>query len=113
MYMYMYIYVTPCMEPPLSVLCICVLVRECVCVSPHRVNHSKNAIVKPQGPTPQEERREVEEAMKRIKEANKAIAKAIDVETPPVEGEYYVVYINHVCHLHVAWRLCVFVSLVV
>ena len=56
----------------------------CVCVSLHRVNHSKNAIVKPQGPTPQEEKREVEEAMKRIKEANKAIAKALDVEPPPV-----------------------------
>ena len=47
------------------------------CVS-CRVNHSKNAIVKPQGPTPQEERREVEEAMKRIKEANKALATAVD-----------------------------------
>ena len=54
-----------------------------------RVNHSKNAIVKPQGPTPQEERREVEEAMKRIKEANQAIAKAMDTEpVPPSVGKY-------------------------
>ena len=59
----------------------------CVCVSLHRVNHSKNAIVKPQGPTPQEERREVEEAMKRIKEANKVIAQAMDTEPPPPVGE--------------------------
>ena len=57
-------------------LTVCV----CVCVSVSRVNHSKNAIVKPQGPTPQEERREVEEAMKRIQEANQAIAKAMDTE---------------------------------
>ena len=48
---------------------------------PCRVNHSKNAIVKPQGPTPQEEKREVEEAMKRIEAANKALAKAIDTST--------------------------------
>ena len=45
------------------------------------MNHSKNAIVKPQGPTPQEEKREVEEAMKRIEAANKALAKAIDTST--------------------------------
>ena len=48
------------------------------------MNHSKNAIVKPQGPTPQEERREVEEAMKRIKEANRALANT--VETTPNSG---------------------------
>ena len=53
----------------------------------YRVNHSKNAIVKPQGPTPQEERKEVEEAMKRIKEANQAIAKALDVDPKAVAGE--------------------------
>lgn len=57
----------------------------------YRVNHSKNAIVKPQGPTPQEERREIEEAMKRIKEANQAIAKAMDTDPPP-PGEYSVYY---------------------
>ena len=36
---------------------------------PHRVNHSKNAIVKPQGPSAQETKRDVDEAMKRVKEA--------------------------------------------
>ena len=54
-------------------------------LSPGRVNHSKNAIVKPQGPTPQEEKREVEEAMKKIKEASQAIAKALSVDDD--EGE--------------------------
>ena len=69
----------------------CSFINQCV---DYRVNHSKNAIVKPQGPTPQEEKREVEEAMKRIKEANKAIAKAMVVEpTPPPVGELYTNYI--------------------
>lgn len=43
-----------------------------------RVNHSKNAIVKPQGPTAQEQKREVEEAMKRVREVQQAIANAIE-----------------------------------
>ena len=43
------------------------------------MNHSKNAIVKPQGVTPQEEKREVEEAMKRIKEANKVLSTTVVV----------------------------------
>ena len=45
------------------------------------MNHSKNAIVKPQGVTPQEEKREVEEAMKRIKEANKVLSSPAVVNT--------------------------------
>ena len=44
----------------------------------YRVNHSKNAIVKPQGPTPSEAKREVEEAMKKVREAQMAIEGAID-----------------------------------
>ena len=68
----------------------CTAQRVCLC----RVNHSKNAIVKPQGPTPQEEKREVEEAMKRIKEANKAIAKVIETPTPP--GEQYKLVLAYV-----------------
>ena len=70
---------------------------------PARVNHSKNAIVKPQGPTPQEEKREVEEAMKRIKEASQAIAKALAVNT--IEGEYtctwYIRVMYMYTHVHV------------
>ncbi len=43
----------------------------------HRVNHSKNAIVKPQGPTPSEAKREVEEAMRKVREAQMLIQEAI------------------------------------
>ena len=43
----------------------------------HRVNYSKNAIVKPQGPTAQEAKREVEEAMRKVREATMAIAASI------------------------------------
>ncbi len=46
---------------------------------PHRVNHSKNAIVKPQGPTAQETKRDVDEAMKRVKEAMMAIEASVVV----------------------------------
>ena len=48
----------------------------------HRVNHSKNAIVKPQGPTAQEQKKEVEEAMRRVREATMAIAEVIDPGRP-------------------------------
>ena len=54
---------------------------------PHRVNHSKNAIVKPQGPTAQETKRDVDEAMKRVKEAMMAIEASVvvpEVEVPVV-----------------------------
>ncbi len=43
-----------------------------------RVNHSKNAIVKPQGPSAQETQREVEEAMRKVKEAMAAITAVIE-----------------------------------
>ena len=59
----------------------------CVCVSGYclslcyrlvlRVNHSKNAIVKPQGKTPEMAQREVDEAMKKVREATMAIANAV------------------------------------
>lgn len=42
-----------------------------------RVNHSKNAIVKPQGPTAQEAKRDVDEAMKKVKEAMMAIEASV------------------------------------
>ena len=42
-----------------------------------RVNHSKNAIVKPQGKTPEMAQREVDEAMKKVREATMAIANAV------------------------------------
>ena len=47
-----------------------------------RVNHSKNAIVKPQGPSAQETQREVDEAMKKVKEATLAISASIIPDTP-------------------------------
>ena len=61
------------LHPRVSI-CMSTLFNGSMCVSSRRVNHSKNAIVKPQGPTPQEVGREVEEAMKRIKEASRVIA---------------------------------------
>ena len=45
---------------------------------PDRVNHSKNAIVKPQGKTPEMAQKEVDEAMKKVREATMAIATVID-----------------------------------
>ena len=53
----------------------------------HRVNHSKNAIVKPQGPTAQETKRDVDEAMKKVKETMMAIEASVvvpEVEVPVV-----------------------------
>ncbi len=46
-----------------------------------RVNHSKNAIVKPQGPSAVETKREVDEAMKKVLEATMAITASITEET--------------------------------
>ena len=47
---------------------------------PHscRVNHSKNAIVKPQAKAPEAEKREAEQAMKRVKEASQLIKTVLD-----------------------------------
>ena len=43
-----------------------------------RVNHSKNAIVKPQGKTAEVAQKEVEEAMRKAREAQQAIAKTLE-----------------------------------
>ena len=42
------------------------------------MNHSKNAIVKPQGKTPELAQREVDEAMQKVREATMAISTAIE-----------------------------------
>ena len=42
------------------------------------MNHSKNAIVKPQGKTPEMAQQEVDEAMKKVREATMAIATVIE-----------------------------------
>ena len=44
----------------------------------HRVNHSKNAIVKPQAKHPDTAQREMEEAMKKVMEAQQLIDTAIE-----------------------------------
>ena len=49
----------------------------------HRVNHSKNAIVKPQAKHPDTAQREMEEAMKKVMEAQQLIDTAIE----PAEGK--------------------------
>ena len=41
------------------------------------MNHSKNAIVKPQGKTPEMAQKEVDEAMKKVREATQAITTTI------------------------------------
>ena len=46
-----------------------------------RVNHSKNAIVKPQGKTPEMAQREVDEAMRKVRQATHAISTAIEPGT--------------------------------
>jgi arginine/serine-rich splicing factor 12 len=48
------------------------------------VNHSKNAIVKPQGPSPSETKREVEEALRKVREANLAL---LEQKMPPTAPE--------------------------
>lgn len=47
----------------------------------YRVNHSKNAIVKPQGKTPEMAQREVDEAMRKVRQATHAISTAIEPGT--------------------------------
>lgn len=49
-----------------------------MCVVLFRVNHSKNAIVKPQGKTPEMAQREVDEAMRKVREATQVISTSID-----------------------------------
>ena len=46
-----------------------------------RVNHSKNAIVKPQAKAPEAEKREAEQAMKKVKEASQLIQTVLDPGT--------------------------------
>ena len=48
----------------------------------YRVNHSKNAIVKPQGKTPEMAQREVDEAMRKVRQATHAISTAIEPGIP-------------------------------
>ena len=48
-----------------------------------RVNHSKNAIVKPQGKAPDVAQREVDEAMRKVRQASHSITNVIE----PGEGE--------------------------
>ena len=43
-----------------------------------RVNHSKNAIVKPQGKAPQVAQREVDAAMRKVRQAGDAITNVIE-----------------------------------
>ena len=43
-----------------------------------RVNHSNNAIVKPQEPSKQEAQREVDAAMRKVKEATMAISASLE-----------------------------------
>ena len=43
-----------------------------------RVNHSKNAIVKPQAKAPEAEKREAEQAMRKVKEASQLIQTVLD-----------------------------------
>ncbi|XP_019621915.1 PREDICTED: serine/arginine-rich splicing factor 11-like [Branchiostoma belcheri] len=45
---------------------------------PLKINHSNNAIVKPQTQTPEAQRREIEEAMKRVRDAEALITAAIE-----------------------------------
>ncbi|XP_078658108.1 uncharacterized protein LOC144903619 isoform X17 [Branchiostoma floridae x Branchiostoma belcheri] len=47
---------------------------------PLKINHSNNAIVKPQTQTPEAQRREIEEAMKRVRDAEALITAAIEPE---------------------------------
>lgn len=48
----------------------------------HRINHSNNAIVKPPELTPQAAAKELEDVMKRVREAQSTIAAAIDPGNP-------------------------------
>ncbi|XP_035699047.1 serine/arginine-rich splicing factor 11-like isoform X12 [Branchiostoma floridae] len=48
---------------------------------PLKINHSNNAIVKPQTQTPEAQRREIEEAMKRVRDAEALITAAIEPGT--------------------------------
>ena len=43
-----------------------------------RVNHSKNAIVKPQGKAPDVAQREVDEAMRKVRQASHSITNVIE-----------------------------------
>ena len=61
----------------------------------HRVNHSKNAIVKPQGPSPSETKREVEEALRKVREANLALLEQkVVVPVPEVSSTSAVVAVK-------------------
>ncbi|XP_077981289.1 uncharacterized protein LOC144436374 isoform X2 [Glandiceps talaboti] len=53
---------------------------------PLKINHSNNAIVKPQTKTPEAAAREMEEAMKRVRDAQALIQAAIDPELGPKTG---------------------------
>jgi hypothetical protein len=53
------------------------------------VNHSNNAIVKPQAKSQEAAQREIEEAMKKVKEAQSLITAAID----PGQGRIYAIHI--------------------
>ena len=52
-----------------------------------RVNHSKNAIVKPQGKAPDLAQREVDEAMRKVRQASHSITNAIEPGERDREGE--------------------------
>ncbi|XP_078574646.1 uncharacterized protein LOC144860942 isoform X10 [Branchiostoma floridae x Branchiostoma japonicum] len=53
---------------------------------PLKINHSNNAIVKPQTQTPEAQRREIEEAMKRVRDAEALITAAIEPEKPTLRS---------------------------
>ena len=60
----------------LLLLFVVVIVIDCLLF--FRVNHSKNAIVKPQGKTPEMAQREVDEAMRKVREATQVIQTSIE-----------------------------------
>eukprot|EP00058_Branchiostoma_floridae_P020488 XP_002605978.1 hypothetical protein BRAFLDRAFT_126567 [Branchiostoma floridae] len=65
---------------------------------PLKINHSNNAIVKPQTQTPEAQRREIEEAMKRVRDAEALITAAIEPGAPKPLSSY--------CILHFSLILC-------
>ena len=75
--LYMYIYIHT-----LTLYCLSFLSFPSISLS-LRVNHSKNAIVKPQGKAPDVAQREVDEAMRKVRQASHSITNVIE----PGEGE--------------------------
>ena len=54
----------------------------------HRINHSNNAIVKPPELTPQAAAKELEDVMKRVREAQSAIVAAIEPGNTKINSSF-------------------------